>query len=175
MNCLADTVTVIRHLAKTGKIGRKARTILDDAEQGKNRILISVISIVEIMYLAEKNRISINLLETLEMINKSVNYSIVDLTPQIVILAEQINFPELHDRLIMATAKYIGIPILTAIRKSRNPILWKLYGISSILKGAKGVQVLNLNISIFFKTILLVEGGGRSCSRYSAVIFSMNF
>lgn len=120
MNCLADTVTVIRHLAKTGKIGRKARTILDDAEQGKNRILISVISIVEIMYLAEKNRISINLLETLEMINKSVNYSIVDLTPQIVILAEQINFPELHDRLIMATAKYIGIPILTGDKEIKK-------------------------------------------------------
>jgi len=120
VNYLADTVTVIRHLAKTGDIGKKAKAILNDAEQGKNHILISVISIVEIMYLAEKNRISLNLLETLEIINESANYSLVDLTPDIVILAGQINFPELHDRLIMATAKYVGIPMLTGDKEIKK-------------------------------------------------------
>lgn len=113
MKYLADTVTIIRHFAKTGKIGRKAKVILDDAEKGKHHIFISVISLVEIMYLSQKMRIKINLKETLKIINNSANYSIADLNPQVVILAEETGFPELFDRLILATAKHLGVPMLT--------------------------------------------------------------
>ncbi|MBI5675483.1 MAG: PIN domain-containing protein [Nitrospirae bacterium] len=113
MKYLADTVTIIRHFAKTGKIGRKAKGILDDAEVGKHHIFISVISLVEIMYLSQKMRIKINLKETLKIINSSANYSIVDLTPQIVMIAEETGFPELFDRLILATARHLGVPMLT--------------------------------------------------------------
>lgn len=113
MKYLADTVTIIRHFAKTGKIGKKAKVILDDAEKGRHHILISVISLVEIMYLSQKMRIKINLKETLEIINNSVNYSVVDLNSHIVTVAETIKFSELFDRLILATAKHFEVPMLT--------------------------------------------------------------
>ena len=79
MEYLADTVTIIRYFAKTGKIGKRAKAILNDAEKGKHRIFISVLSLVEIMYLSQKMRISTNLAETLTIINNSENYMIVDL------------------------------------------------------------------------------------------------
>lgn len=56
MEYLADTVTVIRHFSKTGKLGSKARVVLEEAEKGRHHIFISVISLVEIMYLAQKLR-----------------------------------------------------------------------------------------------------------------------
>lgn len=120
MTYLADTVTVIRHFSETGRIGKKAQTILDAADQGKHHIYVSVISMVEIMYLSEKKRIRIDLAETQMMIRDSTNYSIVDLTPDIVTRAQEIKFPELHDRLIIATASYLKIPILTSDKRIRE-------------------------------------------------------
>lgn len=117
MEYLADTVTVIRHLSKAGKIGKRAKSILRETEQGNNHIYISVISIVEIMYLSQKERIKINLKETLTLINQSLNYSIVNLTPQIVVVSNDIIFPELLDRLIIATAKHMAIPLITSDKK----------------------------------------------------------
>lgn len=65
------------------------------------------------MFLSQKMRIKINLKETLEIINNSANYSVVDLNSHIVTVAETIKFPELFDRLILATTKHIGVPMLT--------------------------------------------------------------
>lgn len=127
MEYLADTVTIIRHFSGAGSIGKRVISILDDTERGKNYLYISVISIVEIMYLSEKRRIKINLAETLNIINNSANYSIVDLTPDIVMIAKNIEFSELHDRLIMATAKFLEIPILTSDKE-----ICKIDGIKTI-------------------------------------------
>lgn len=113
MEYVADTVTIIRHFANTGRIGKKAKIILEDTEKGEHHVFISVISLMEIMYLSQKHRIKISLDETLEIINRSLNYSTVDLTPEIVKLAESSACPELHDKLILVTARYLGIPLLT--------------------------------------------------------------
>lgn len=113
MEYLTDTVTIIRHFSGTGKIGKKAKDILIGTETGKHHLYISTISLVEIMYLSEKNRIMINLGETLKLIHSSINYSIVDLKSDIIQIAEHIHIPEIFDRLIVATAKYLDIPVLT--------------------------------------------------------------
>ena len=49
MEYLADTVAIIRHFANVGKIGKAAKSILRDADNGINKILISIISMVEIL------------------------------------------------------------------------------------------------------------------------------
>jgi PIN domain nuclease of toxin-antitoxin system len=129
MDYLADTVTVIRHFTQTGKIGKKAKIVLQEVPLGKHRIYISVLSLVEIMYLAQKNRIGINLFETLDTINNSTNYFLVDLSPEIVAVAEAIEFYEIFDRLIVATAKFLNIPILTSDEKIKDipgiEVVWK--------------------------------------------------
>ena len=62
----------------------------------------------------------INLGESLDIIGDSANYSIVDLTTEIVKFAENIDFPEIFDRLIISTARYLGVPILTSDRAIRS-------------------------------------------------------
>jgi len=118
---LADTVTIIRHFSKLGRIGRKASSILEGVEEGGHHLFLSTISLVEILYLSEKKRIMVNLEESLDMIQESANYSVVDLTTPIVRFAEKIKYPEIFDRLIISTAQYLNVPLITsdkAIRKS---------------------------------------------------------
>jgi predicted nucleic acid-binding protein len=88
MEYLADTVTVVRHFSRTGKIGKRVKAILEGVERGEHHLYISTISLVEIMYLSEKNRIIISLKDTLKVIDNAMNYSIVDLRSNIVQLAE---------------------------------------------------------------------------------------
>ena len=68
---------------------------------------------MEVMYLSEKNRIDISLGETLENIESSSKYTVVDLNADVLRVAETINFYELHDRLILATAQWLQIPIIS--------------------------------------------------------------
>jgi predicted nucleic acid-binding protein len=72
---------------------------------------------MEILYLSEKNRIPITLKETVEKIQLSTIYEVVDLSTEIVLTAQTVDFYELHDRLILATAKYLGVPIISSDTK----------------------------------------------------------
>jgi predicted nucleic acid-binding protein len=114
MQYLLDTVTIVRHFSGRGKIGAAAAQILDTIEEGDDLLVISVVSLMEIMYLAERHRISINLRETLAKIGASSKYTIINLVPEILQVAESITFPELHDRLILATAKWLDVPIISS-------------------------------------------------------------
>jgi PIN domain nuclease of toxin-antitoxin system len=72
------------------------------------------------MYLSERNRIPLDLIEFIRKIKISDNYKIIDLDAEIVIVAGNLNGLELHDRLIVATAKYLNVPILTSDQMIRN-------------------------------------------------------
>jgi len=100
MKYLLDTVAVVRHLSGQGKMGRKAATILDHIQTREDKLLISAVSLMEILYLAEKHRIPISLPQTLDLIESSDKYEVIDLNPAILRVAMDITFPELHDRLI---------------------------------------------------------------------------
>ena len=129
MQYLLDTVTIVRHFTGTGYIGSKAASILDTIEARNDVLIISVISLMEIMYLAEKNRITINLTETLKRLESSSKYMIINLSPEILRVAETVIFPELHDRLLLATAKWLDILIISSDRAFKNvmgiKVLWK--------------------------------------------------
>jgi len=125
MQYLLDTVTLIRHFTETGKLGKKAKEILNFND---NTFLISIVSLMEILYLSEKRRIDIDLKETLNRIELSSFYSIVNLTPEILKIANDLFFYELHDRLILSTAKWLDIPIISSDKEFEQvkaiQVLW---------------------------------------------------
>jgi PIN domain nuclease of toxin-antitoxin system len=114
VNYLMDTVTITRHFSKLGKVGGKAKRIIKEAEEGKHHLFISVVSLFEIMYLAERNRIKISLKASLDKIHSKSCYSIVDLNADIILAASRIQFYELHDRLILATTQYMELEVLSS-------------------------------------------------------------
>ena len=75
---------------------------------------------MEIMYLSEKNRITVNLQDTLKRVENSSKYMIADLDSDILRTAETVNFSELHDRLILVTAKWLDIPVISSDKEFKN-------------------------------------------------------
>ncbi len=120
MEYLLDTVTLVRYLSNSGKLSPKVKEIFDCSERFECVFAISTISLMEIMYLAEKNRISISLEETLERIRFSTMYKIMNLSTEIIQTAQTVRFYEMHDRLILATAKYLNIPIISPDNQFKN-------------------------------------------------------
>lgn len=117
MNYVLDTVTLVRFLTKNQNIGKKAKNILID---NKNKFYISIISFMEILYLSEKGRIPISLFKTIEYIELLDTSEVVDLNINIIQTAKEIDFYELHDRMILATAKYLNMPLISSDKKFHN-------------------------------------------------------
>lgn len=95
-----------------------------DADAGGHHIYLSAITLMEILYLPEAKRINVRLPELIGLVSSSANYEIVPVNADVVLAAAEVNdVPELHDRIIVGTAKWLGVPILTGdeiIRRSRH-------------------------------------------------------
>ena len=115
MRYLLDTVAMVRHFSGLGRVGKRASAILASAENNEcHSLLVSVVSLMEVLYLAEKNRIPLDLAQALDTIEASPHYTIVDLSPEILKVAAAVSFPELHDRLIVAAAKWLGVGLISS-------------------------------------------------------------
>jgi PIN domain nuclease of toxin-antitoxin system len=117
MMYLLDTVAIIRHFTGNKNLGKKAKIILDSIEYSDNILAVSVISLMEIMYLSQRNRININVESVIELMADNTSYKIIELNTEIVTTASSIDFYELHDRMILATAKWLDIPILSSDKR----------------------------------------------------------
>jgi PIN domain nuclease of toxin-antitoxin system len=117
MDYLADTVAIVRHLSRHPALGSQASRILREADTGQHHIYLSSITLMEVMYLAEAKRIEVALAELVDHVSRSANYSIAPIDAEIVLAAVDVDHvPELHDRILVATAKHLGVPILTGDR-----------------------------------------------------------
>ena len=117
MAYLADTVAIVRHLRQHPALGQRAAGILREADAGIEHVYISAITLMEVLYLAEAGRIDVPLAELVRIVTLSRNYEIVPVDADIVLSAIPVDdVPELHDRILVATAVHLGVPILTGDR-----------------------------------------------------------
>src|SRR3989338_7145965 len=100
---VADTHSLLWYMSNSPALGFNARQAFDKAEEGDAVILISAISLVEIIYLAEKKKISTEKLQTLvNKIKSSVNYVIVPVTFEVAVTIQKIErekIPDMPDRI----------------------------------------------------------------------------
>lgn len=110
---VTDTQALVKFMTGKKVINDKSHKAFQSADRGEAAIIIPAIVLMEVLYLFEKNRIDINLLQTEELF-KSQNYQFEPLGLDILKTASEIDdIPELHDRLIAATARYLGLPLIT--------------------------------------------------------------
>ena len=110
---VTDTQALVKFMMGKKVINEKCHQAFLAADRGKNIIIIPAIVLMEILYLFEKNRIKIDLFQTEDLL-KSRNYQFEPLSLEIIKTASEINdIPELHDRLVAATARYLDIPLIT--------------------------------------------------------------
>ncbi len=125
MSVVADTHTIIWYLRSPEKLSTNAVTSLDNALNNGESIFISAISLVEMNYLVEKNRIpSSSLEQLLQLIDDPlVNLFVVPLDTPVARAFTQIPreiVPEMGDRIIAATSLYLSLPLVTKDLKIRN-------------------------------------------------------
>ena len=109
-----DTQALIKFLNGVSVINKEIDAILKKTDEGNNVIVVPAVVIFEVGYLHEKNRIPISLKDIENIISDSVNYVEEALTIDIIKSAFEItDIPELHDRLIAGTARYLDIPLIT--------------------------------------------------------------
>ncbi|MCA6598332.1 MAG: type II toxin-antitoxin system VapC family toxin [Pseudanabaena sp. M046S1SP1A06QC] len=125
MSIVADTHTIIWYLRSPEKLSTNAVNALDNALNNSESIFISAISLVEINYLVEKNRIPTSSLEQLLQLidDPLVNLVVIPLDTPVAKAFTQISrkiVPEMGDRIIAATALYLGLPLVTKDHKISN-------------------------------------------------------
>lgn len=108
-----DTVGLVLHLEKR-RLGAKAQTILQQAEANQATIFIPTMVFAEILYLSEKKRINLTFAQLLAFLKAQADFVEAPLDQLVVRMAYKIkDIPELHDRLIAATARVKSHPLIT--------------------------------------------------------------
>lgn len=117
---VTDTMALVKFLNGKKVINDTIDSIFHKADEGKNIIIIPSVVIFEIGYLFEKQRISISL-KNMRDILFSINYVEEYLSIHIIESAFEItDIPELHDRLIAGTSRYLNLPLIT-----NDPVILK--------------------------------------------------
>jgi predicted nucleic acid-binding protein len=110
---VTDTMALVKFMMGKKVINDESHEAFQAADQGEGAIIIPAVVLMEVLYLFEKNRIPVGLLHT-EDLMESDNYQFEPLSLEILKTGSEItDIPELHDRLIAATARHLDLPIIT--------------------------------------------------------------
>lgn len=110
---VADTMALVLHLEKR-RSSSIVKSIFDSADRGDVTIHIPAMVFAEILYLSERNRITLTLTDVETHFQTFRSYQESPMSFALVENARQItDIPELHDRLIAATAKSLSLDLLT--------------------------------------------------------------
>jgi len=110
---VTDTMGLVLHLEQR-RLGPKAKATFEAMESGTAIIYIPAIVLAEILYLSEKQRISTSVRSVGEYLTQFPNCREMPLNLTVIQSATEItDIPELHDRLIAATARSLNQPLIT--------------------------------------------------------------
>lgn len=117
---VADTVALVLYLEKR-KSGAFAERIFDSAENAATIINIPAMVFAEILYLSEKGRITATLTDALDLLKNSPNFRELPISGDVIESAAQItDIPELHDRIISGSARFLNLELITSDAKIQN-------------------------------------------------------
>lgn len=119
---VTDTHALIWHLYESPKLPPNVRAIFERADAGEDTIIIPTITVVEIIYLVEKQRISADAVHKVFNLLQSGadNYRVAALESSVAFAVQRIDraqVPELADRIIAATALQLGLPLISRDRQ----------------------------------------------------------
>ncbi len=132
IRALADTHGIVWYLGKDTRLSPAARDIFESARVAGDYIGISAITLVEMVFLIERNRIAAERLVVLRaaLSRRRAAVRVIPLNRAVADTLEQVarvEVPEMGDRIIAATALHLGVPIITRdtdLTKSRVPTIW---------------------------------------------------
>ncbi|MBI5676154.1 MAG: PIN domain-containing protein [Nitrospirae bacterium] len=121
MNFVADTHALLWWFSNSSRISPMASEIFEECENGEHIIFVPSIVIAEALSIFDKKRISFDFKTLFKKINDSDNFRIIALDYSILKKMVSLkDIPELHDKIIVATAKYLNLPIVTKDETLQN-------------------------------------------------------
>ena len=120
MDHVTDTHSIVQYFTDDHRLSHHALEVFEKTiEEGA--IIIPAVVLAEIMYIADKGKITLTFDETLQKIDTYENFSIAALDLEILKVAEKIKLNlEMHDKLIVATTLYYKASLIT-----RDPLITK--------------------------------------------------
>ena len=126
MALVLDTHAVIWYLINSPNLSVTARTAIESAIQADDEVMISAISLVELVYLSERRKdIFQKALQMLEvaLMDKASGLSVAPVDAAISRALHKVSrdaVPEMPDRIIAATAVHFAAPLITRDRQLRS-------------------------------------------------------
>jgi PIN domain nuclease of toxin-antitoxin system len=129
---VADTHTALWYLLRNPRLSLAARTFIEDAARAGQAIGLSPLSLAEIVYLVEKNRLPMSALEELKTALADPDCVITEapFTAAVVDAMRRVprsDIPDLPDRIVAATAIFLEVPVISRdgrIRSSTIKTIW---------------------------------------------------
>ena len=122
LRAVADTHAVIWYIFGDARLSVTARNTIEQIAAEGNQVAFSSITLAEIVYLSERGRIDAATLDRLLRAVDSENAVLAEVPfdrniAQSLMRVERAQIPDLPDRIIAATALYLGLPLISRDRR----------------------------------------------------------
>lgn len=129
---VADTHAAIWYLFGDPRLSARAKDFIDQAAVARRSIEISPISLAEIIYLIEKNRVPASAFDELRAVLDNPNHVFKEapFTAEVVKTMRQVSradIPDMPDRVVAATGVFLNVPVISRdgrIRSSNVQTVW---------------------------------------------------
>jgi len=129
---VADTHAALWYLLKNPRLSVTARQFMDNAADAGYDIVLSPISLAEIVYLVEKNRLPASAYADLKTALANPEY-VIEEAPfngevvEAMLKVSRADVPDMPDRIVAATGIHLGVPVISRdgrIRASSVNTIW---------------------------------------------------
>lgn len=132
IRAVADTHAILWYLYNDARLSLTAAQVMASAEVSGEQIAISSITLAEMVYLIEKGKILAAAFERMIASFERTNAVLCEVPLDSAIAnamrqIERSQVPDLPDRIVAATAIYLGVPVISRdhkIRSSRVETIW---------------------------------------------------
>jgi len=129
---VADTHTALWFLFGDPRLSAVAKDFIDKAAMARRKIALAPISLAEVVYLIEKNRLPASAFDDLRTALANPNHVLEEapFTGEVVESMRQVpraEVPDMPDRIVAATGVYFGVPVISRdgrIRASCVQTVW---------------------------------------------------
>lgn len=123
-----DTHPLVWFFENSPKLSKAAQEAFYEIEQGNAIGIVPTIVLAEIMHLADKKRIPVDITETITRLKEVTSFGIISLDLMVILLMISLKTYEMHDSVIVATAKSFEASLITKDEHIRNsnavPCIW---------------------------------------------------